>query len=201
MPICFPVIQRDFTTASRHPRQPSRLSACFYLTVFVDTEPSWKQNFEEAIDVNVLTLTGAKYDTNSHIGRMAGSPAQLRIHVYLVSRHRVVKAAVSMIGLLCPLNMSAQTLLLLVQRLLLLSPDAFAAHDHHDRLVACLFAVRRAARRLLPPLAFLRAELFSALAASRYRCHALLVVRLCLLARAENVALRDESRRVVCAAG
>jgi hypothetical protein len=106
-----------------------------------------------------------------------------------------------MVGLLCSLNMGAQTLLLLVQRLLLFPPDAFAAHDHHDRLIARLFAVRRAARRFLPPLALLRTELFSALAPARYRCHALLVVRLCLLARAENVALRDERRRVVCSAG
>jgi len=82
-----------------------------------------------------------------------------------------------------------QALLLLPQRLLLLSTDALAAHDHHDRLVACLFAVRRAARRLFVPLALLRAELFSALATARYRCHALLVVRLGLLARAENVVL------------
>ena len=103
-------------------------------------------------------------------------------------------------GLLCPLNMSAQTFLLLPQRLLLLSPDTFAAHDHHDRLVARLFAVRRAARRLFPPLALLRAELFPALATPRDRRQALLVVCLCLLARAEDIALRDESRRVVCCA-
>ena len=85
-----------------------------------------------------------------------------------------------------------------MQRLLLLSPDTLAAHDHHDRLVARLLAVRRAARRPVL-LALLRAELFSALAPSRYRRHPLLVVCLGLLARAEDVALRDECRRVVCA--
>ena len=88
-----------------------------------------------------------------------------------------------------PVDVRPQTLLLLPQRLLLLSTDALAAHDHHDRLVACFFAVRRAARRLFLPLALLRAELFSALATARYRCHALLIVRLGLLARAENVVL------------
>ena len=103
-------------------------------------------------------------------------------------------------GLLCPLNMSPQTFLLLPQRLLLLSLDTFAAHDHHDRLVARLFAVRRAARRLFPPLALLRAELFSALAASRDRRYALLVVCLCLFAWAKDIVLRDESRRVICCA-
>ena len=100
-----------------------------------------------------------------------------------------------MMGLLCPVDMSAQTFLLLLQGLFLFAPDAFAAHDHHDGLIARLFAVRRAARRLFPPFALHRAELFSALTTSRYRCHALLVVCLGLFSRAENIVLRDESRR------
>lgn len=98
-------------------------------------------------------------------------------------------------SLLRPVDMRAQTFLLLAQGLLLLPPDALAAHDHHDRLVARLFAVRRAARRVLVPLALQRAKFFSSLAPSRYRRHALLVVRLGLLARAEDVVLRDERRR------
>ncbi len=105
-----------------------------------------------------------------------------------------------MVGLPCPLDMSAQTFLLLLQGLFLFTPHTFAAHDHHDRLIARLFAVRRATRCLFLPLALHRAELFSALATSRYQRHALLLVRLRLLAWAENIALRDESRcGVVCA--
>ncbi|SRR5216683_93722 len=104
-----------------------------------------------------------------------------------------------MMGFLCPVDVRAQALLLLPQGLLLLAPDALAAHDHHNRLVARLFAVRRAARRLLLPLALQRAELFSALATPRDRCHALFVIRLCLLAWSENVVLRDERRGIVCA--
>jgi hypothetical protein len=104
-------------------------------------------------------------------------------------------------SLLRPVDVRAQTLLLLPERLFLLPPDTLAAHDHHDRLVARLFAIRRAARPLLP-LALQRAEFFPALASSRYRRHPLLVVRLCLLARTEYVALRYERRSVVivCAA-
>ena len=94
-----------------------------------------------------------------------------------------------MMSSLRPVYVRPQTLLLLPQGLLLLSSDSLTAHDHHDRLVPCFFAVRRAARRLLLPLALLRAELFSALATACYRCQALLVVRLDLLARAENVVL------------
>jgi len=98
-----------------------------------------------------------------------------------------------MMGLLCPLDVSAQTLLLLMQGLFLFAPDAFAAHNHHDRLIARLFAIRRAARCLFVPFAPHRAELFSAFTTSRYRCHPFLVVCLRLLAWAENIALRDES--------
>ena len=107
-----------------------------------------------------------------------------------------------MMSLLRPVDVRAQTLLLLPERLLLLPPDALAAHHHHDRLVARLFTIRRAARRLLPP-ALQQAELFPALASSRCRRRPLLVVRLCLLARTKYVALRHEHRRVVvvCAAG
>ncbi len=72
--------------------------------------------------------------------------------------------------------------------------------DHHDRLIARLFAVRRATRCLFLSLALHRAELFSTLTTSRYRHHTLLVVRFRLLAWAENMALRDESHcGVVCA--
>src|SRR5712691_7196569 len=80
-----------------------------------------------------------------------------------------VNSAVSMMSPLRPVDVRPQTLLLLQQGLLLLSPDALAAHDHHDRLVPCRFAVRRAARRFFLPLALLRAELFSALATVCYR--------------------------------
>ena len=106
-----------------------------------------------------------------------------------------VYSAVSMMAPFRPVDVRPQTLLLFPQRLLLLSPHALAIHDHHHRLVPCLFAVRRAARRLFRPPALLRAELFSTLATARYRRHALLVVRLDLLARAEDVVLRDERRR------
>jgi len=99
--------------------------------------------------------------------------------------------------LLPPLDMRTQPFLLLPQRLLLLPPDALAAHNHHNRLVTRLLAIRRAARRLLLSLALQRAELFPALAASRNRCHPLLVVRLGLLPRTEDVALRYECRRFV----
>ncbi len=96
-------------------------------------------------------------------------------------------------GLLRPVDMRAQAFLLLPQGLLLFASDAFAAHDHHYRLVARFLAVRRAARRLLIVLALQRAELFPTFAAARYRRHAFLVVRFRLLTRAENVAFRDES--------
>ena len=52
-----------------------------------------------------------------------------------------------MMSPLRPVDVRPQTLLLLPQGLLLLSPAALTAHDHHDRLVPCLFVVRRAARR------------------------------------------------------
>ena len=94
-----------------------------------------------------------------------------------------------MMGLLCLVDVRAQALLLLPQGLFFLASDAFATHDHHDRLVARFLAIRRAARRLLLSLAFQRAELFSPLPTSRDRCHALLVVRLGLFARAQNIAL------------
>jgi hypothetical protein len=124
----------------------------------------------------------------------------IQIHCQHDARARDVQ---SMMSLLRPVDVRAQTLLLLPQRLLLLPPDALAAHDHHDRLVARLFAIRRAARRLLLPPALQRPEFLPALASSRYRRHPLLVVRLCLLAWTEYVALRYERRRVVvvCAAG
>jgi hypothetical protein len=57
-----------------------------------------------------------------------------------------------MTSLLRPVDVRAQTLLLLPERLLLVPPDV-AAHSHHDRLVARPFAIHRAAHRLLP-LAF-----------------------------------------------
>lgn len=59
----------------------------------------------------------------------------------------------SMMSFLCLVNMRAQTFLLLPQGLLLFASDAFAAHDHHYRLVARFLAVRRAARHLLIALA------------------------------------------------
>ena len=106
----------------------------------------------------------------------------------------------SMMSLLCPVDVRAQTLLLLPERMLLFPSDALAAHD---RLVARLLVIRRAAPRLLLPLALQRAELFPALASSRYRRYPLFVARLCLHARTEYVALRYERRCVVvvvCAA-
>ena len=48
-----------------------------------------------------------------------------------------------MVSPLRSVDVRPQTLLLLPQGLLLLSPDA---HDHHDWLVLCFFAVRQAAR-------------------------------------------------------
>ena len=122
------------------------------------------------------------------------------IYIYHHADFRV-SGHLLMMGLLRPLDMSAQTFLLLLQGLFLLAPDTFAAHDHHDRLIASLFAIRRAARRLFPPFALHRAELFTALTTSRYRCHAFLVVCLRLLARAEDVALGDEGRCRVVRAG
>lgn len=117
-----------------------------------------------------------------------------RLHLHLLPSRRFPSQRPLMIGLLCPLDMSAQTFLLLVQGLFLFASDTFAAHDHHDGFIASLFTVRRAARCLFISFALHRAELFSALATSCYRCNAFLVVCLCLLAWAENIALRNERR-------
>jgi hypothetical protein len=56
-------------------------------------------------------------------------------------------------------------------------------------LRALSFAIRRAAWRLLHSLALRRGECFPTLASSCYRRHPILVVRLCLLARTEYVAV------------
>lgn len=51
------------------------------------------------------------------------------------------------------LDVRPQPFVLLPQGLLLLPPDALATHDQHYRLVPRHFAVRRATRRFLLPLA------------------------------------------------
>ena len=106
-----------------------------------------------------------------------------------------------MMRLLRPLDMSTQLLLLFPQRRLLLSEHRAAREDHHERLVARLLAVRRAARSLLVLLALERAVLLAALAALLDRRDALRVVRLGLLARPEDVVLRDERLREVAVRG
>ena len=97
-----------------------------------------------------------------------------------------------MMRLLRPLDMSTQLLLLFPQRRLLLSAHRPAREDHHERLVARLLAVRRAARSLLVLLALERAVLLAALTALLDRGHALRVVGLGLLPRPEDVVLGDE---------
>ena len=87
-------------------------------------------------------------------------------------------------SLLRLVDVRTQAFLLLPQRLFLFASDTFTPHDHHDWLVARFLAVRRAARCLLPVLSLQRAELFPTFAAARYRCHALLIVCLRLLAGA-----------------
>jgi hypothetical protein len=100
-----------------------------------------------------------------------------------------------MVTLLLPLNVRAQPLLLLLQ-LLFLPSDPFITHwqDHHYRLVARLLAIRRAARSLLLLLSFQRNQpfLYPRDLALSIRSDPILVVSLGLLARAENITLRDD---------
>ena len=86
-------------------------------------------------------------------------------------------------------NVLAQTLALLAQRSVLLAAHAKAVRDHLEVLVARLLAVGRTAGHLLVLLALLAAKLAAALAALVDGAHALLVVCLGLLARAQNVGL------------
>ena len=95
------------------------------------------------------------------------------------------------------LDVCAQLLLLFAQGRLLLAPHRARGEDHHERLVACLLTVRRAARRGLVFLALERAVLLAALAALLDRRDALCVIRLGFLARPEDVILGDERLREV----
>ena len=94
--------------------------------------------------------------------------------------------------LLRPLNVSTQLLLLLPQGCLFLATNRAAGKNHHERLVARLLAIRRAAGRGLRLLAFERAILLATLATLLDRRHALRIVRLGFLARPENVILGYE---------
>lgn len=97
-----------------------------------------------------------------------------------------------MTTLLRPIDMRPQLLLLLPQRRLLLPPHRTTREDHHQRLVPRLLPVRRAARRVLVLLALHRPELLAPLAAFGDRRHPLLVVRLRLLPRPQDIVLRYE---------
>ena len=88
--------------------------------------------------------------------------------------------------------MCTQLLLLFPQRRLLLATHRATGKYHHERLVARLLAVRRAARRRLVLLALERAVLLTPFAALFDRGDALGVVCFRLLPRAEDVVLGDE---------
>ena len=98
--------------------------------------------------------------------------------------------------------MCSQLFLLLPQRCLLLPPDSPTTEYHHDRLVPCLFSIRRTTRRLLLLLSLERTVPFTALAAFFDGRNTVCIVCFGLFARAKDVVLGYERvRRAVVSGG